>query len=99
MNETTINMLQAAEHIRQVNETEDNKHPIEKIISDPEAPFKDRLRILCGYIENGSETTVKIFQDDATKEWIVKVGKNYYHDSSFDGAFELAFKDPTNNPF
>jgi len=35
----------------------------------------DKLKRLCGYVENGSDTTVKVFQDDATREWFVRVGK------------------------
>lgn len=33
-----------------------------------------KLRQLMGYVENSSETTVKLFQDDATKTYVVKVG-------------------------
>lgn len=38
------------------------------------------LRELCGYVENGSDTVVRIFQDDATRDWVVKVGNltSYY---------------------
>lgn len=32
------------------------------------------LRRLCGYVENGSDTAVTIFQDDATRGWCVRVG-------------------------
>lgn len=35
------------------------------------------LRKLCGYVENGTDTVVTIFQDDTTRDWIVKVGKYY----------------------
>lgn len=45
----------------------------------------DGLRELCGYVENGSDTVVTIFQDDATREWVVKVGNKtftrYYGES------------------
>jgi len=30
---------------------------------------------LCGYVENGSDTVVTLFQDDATREWFVKLNK------------------------
>ncbi len=37
------------------------------------------LRELCGSVEDGSHCTVKIFQDDATKSWVVHVERlNYY---------------------
>lgn len=34
----------------------------------------DTLRRLCGYVENGTDVTVRICQDDATKTWIVGLG-------------------------
>jgi hypothetical protein len=34
----------------------------------------DALRSLCGCVEDGSSTVVKIAQDDATKDWVVHVG-------------------------
>lgn len=30
---------------------------------------------LCGYVQNGSDVTVKLFQDDATRTWFVCSGK------------------------
>lgn len=37
----------------------------------------DGLRKLAGYVENGTDTTVHLFQDDATKDWMVRVGKRW----------------------
>lgn len=74
------------------------------LLRNPDTPFVDRLRILCGYIENGTDTRVKYFQDDATKTWCVEVGnipvtaRAYYADNLED-AFERAFQDPKNDPF
>lgn len=34
------------------------------------------LRKALGYVENGTSTEVLIFQDDATNDFIIKVGKN-----------------------
>lgn len=48
------------------------------------------LRELMGYVEDGSSTTVKLFQDDATKSFFVKVGRKVYFDSSFKGAIDEA---------
>lgn len=31
------------------------------------------LRMLCGHVEDGSDSVVTIFQDDATNEWTIKV--------------------------
>jgi hypothetical protein len=36
------------------------------------------LREQCGYVEDGSNETVGIFQDDATKCWHVRVGSKHY---------------------
>lgn len=49
-----------------------------------------KIRRLCGYVENGTETSVTIFQDDATREWIVKAGKNDWHGASFSQAIDAA---------
>lgn len=48
-------------------------------------PFK-QLEELLGYVQNGSDTTVRIFQDDATRTYHVEVGSQgnqhtYYGDS------------------
>ena len=58
------------------------------------------LRQLCGYVEDGSSDTVSIVQDDATREWIVRVGKkNWYHGESMmqtiDAAIAAKLKEPT----
>lgn len=57
------------------------------------------LRRLCGYIENGSDTTVRVYQDDATRDWIVSIGSDTYsrvksyYDSSFRNAVQKALDD------
>ena len=68
-------------------------------LTDGNISFEDRLRILCGYVENGSDTSVKVYQDDATKDWVVRVGNKGYYASTMMDAFKLAFADPSNNPF
>lgn len=70
---------------------------------DTTTPFAERLRILCGYIENASDTSVRVCQDDATRDWIVAIGtgssiKRSYHGTSMEEAFEQAFQDPKNDP-
>lgn len=50
------------------------------------------LRDLCGYVENGSSVTVKLFQDDATREWFCTVDQRFFHAPSFKGAIEAAIK-------
>lgn len=48
------------------------------------------LRGLLGYVEDGSSETVTICQDDATRDWVVKVGKRTFHDRSLDAALKAA---------
>lgn len=35
--------------------------------------YFDDLRDLCGYIENGTDTSITIGQDDATKDWFLRI--------------------------
>ena len=59
----------------------------------------DKLRRLCGYVEDGSATSVNICQDDATKDWLVRVGKAFpAYDLSFLGAVEAAVEPETEEP-
>lgn len=51
------------------------------------------LRRLCGYVENGSDTTVKIYQDDATRSWCVDVGRRWYHGPTMLDALDAAIAD------
>lgn len=50
----------------------------------------DKLRRLCGYVENGSSTVVKLQQDDATREWILNVDKKSYYAGSFFQVIDMA---------
>ncbi len=40
----------------------------------PQIDVLKHLRELCGYVENGTSDVVTLFQDDATKAWILKLG-------------------------
>lgn len=51
------------------------------------------LEQLAGYVFSGDYTTVRLFQDDATNEWIVKVGERLYWGASLGAALEAAFID------
>lgn len=51
------------------------------------------LRELLGYVQNGSDTTVKIFQDDATYTFHVKVGSRLYWGDTFEQALDAAIAD------
>ncbi len=51
------------------------------------------LRNLCGFLGNGSQTTVTLYQDDATETVHLKVGQRSYFESSFERCIEQAMKD------
>jgi len=62
----------------------------------------DALRAICGSVEDGSATTVRIFQDDASREWFVRFGNirsllRQFHASSFEGAIDAALAYHYNN--
>lgn len=58
------------------------------------------LHYLCGYVQNGSEATVSLCQDDATREWSVYVDKkDYGYGPSLTSALKMAIqKWKTENP-
>lgn len=50
-----------------------------------------RLRMLrkaAGYVENGSNDTVSVSQDDATRDWIIRVGKHWWYGPSLEQALD-----------
>lgn len=48
------------------------------------------LRDLCGYVEDGSSEVLRISQDDATKTWVVSIGKKSFYESSFRSTIDAA---------
>jgi hypothetical protein len=50
------------------------------------------LRDLCGFVENGTDGVVTVFQDDATREWVVKVGKKGYYGPTMPHALDAAIE-------
>jgi hypothetical protein len=50
---------------------------------------------LCGYVEDGSHTTVSIFQDDASSQWALYVGKRPYYGNSLREAIDEALARPS----
>lgn len=46
----------------------------------------DNLRDCLGYVQNGTNETVTICQDDATYEYVVKIGGRMYHSRSLSDA-------------
>jgi hypothetical protein len=52
-----------------------------------------KLKALMGWVGNGSDETVSMGQDDATKGFIVKVGNKTYHSDTLVGAINEAYDD------
>jgi hypothetical protein len=46
------------------------------------------LRKLMGYTQDGSQTTVTLWQDDATGDFFVRAGKQEYHGQTFTKVFD-----------
>ena len=68
---TTLDMLEALNFFQS------------KIIKKAEA--FENIRKLCGYVEDGSGTTVRIFQDDATKDWFLRIGSDLFRSPTYYG--------------
>lgn len=51
-----------------------------------------QLKRLCGYVQDGSDTTVSLAQDDATRSYLIQVGKTTYHGTSFEEALAKAME-------
>jgi len=60
----------------------------EEVKDAPDAARWRKLVELAGYWQNGSETEVKLVQDDATRQCILGVGKARYYAGSFAGAID-----------
>ena len=52
----------------------------------------NHLKELMGYVQNGSDETVYLFQNDATMDYILRVGKKTYWGFSLENVIEKAFK-------
>jgi len=52
----------------------------------------NNLRELMGYVQDGSDTTVSLFQDDATMDFMLRVGKKTYWGLSLENVIEKAFE-------
>ena len=61
-------------------------------VEDANNPFEDLLEC-CGHIQDGSDRTVSISQDDATNTFIVCVGNQRYWGDSLQEALINARKD------
>lgn len=54
------------------------------------------LRELCGYFQDGSDTVIKIMQDDATRSFHLYVDKKWYHGESLEEALTSAIEGSKN---
>lgn len=52
-----------------------------------------KMRQLAGYVENGTDVSVRFYQDDATRTWHVHVGQRGYYADSLEQAVQLAWED------
>ena len=52
----------------------------------------ESLRKLMGYVQNGSDETVSLFQDDATMDYMLRVGKKTYWGLSLENVIEKSFE-------
>ena len=50
------------------------------------------LRELIGYAQNGSEETVSLFQDDATMDFVLRVGNKTYWGNYLEQVIDKAFE-------
>lgn len=62
----------------------------------------DALRAMCGHVEDGSDETIAIFQDDATHEWCLRIGsvlkaKQRFYAPTFEGVIDAALADHYEN--
>ena len=68
---------------------------------DTQKDYFSMLRELCGYVENGTDTVVKIYQDDATRTFTVLVGKQrfwgYSPEEAVQKAYEATVEESTTN--
>lgn len=65
-----------------------------RTIKAREAEGFRKLRKLMGYVENGSDTTVRLWQDDATRTFHVLVGnRNYWGNSLLDALEKVPQED------
>jgi hypothetical protein len=79
----------------------DTANEAHKIWND--ADLLASLRRLCGYVENGSSESIGISQDDATGEWVLRIGPSmsprvrHFHARSFHQVIRLAADDMLEN--
>lgn len=53
-------------------------------------PRLKKIRDLMGWVGDGSNTTVTLSQDDATNDFILKVGDSTFSDTSFERVIDRA---------
>ena len=66
---------------------------LESIYQEYHAKAFTDLVELCGHLQDGSQTTVKLSQDDATRTCHITVGNKEYHGPNWVEAINNAAKD------
>lgn len=66
---------------REIQDDEEQKQ--QRVLDTADAVRWRKLKDLCGYVQNGSDTTVKLSQDDATRTCYIHVGNKSYDGNSF----------------
>ena len=64
----------------------------ELIIARKATQTLNNLRELMGYVQNGSETKVSLFQDDATMDFMLRVGNKTYWGNYLEQVIDKAFE-------
>lgn len=81
-----------AEHIRRL---EEQLGALQSQVNDPERVrrLNEHAAIinLLGYVQDGSDQVVTIFQDDATLDWVVKTGRKSEHGRTLREALRAHF--------
>ena len=75
-----------AELFKKLNQVKDDM----PVIIDHAGNYRMIVELM-GYVENGTDRVVTIFQDDATKEYNVKVNSTYYAGSTLTAALLIAY--------
>jgi hypothetical protein len=61
-------------------------------VASEDATLLTHIRQMCGYVENGSGQSIKIGQDDATRDWSVYIDNKFIaYGPTFKAAIKAAF--------
>jgi hypothetical protein len=60
-------------------------------VREPELTWLNMLHEIIGYVENGSSQKLVLFQDDATKDYCIMVGRHGYTGPDLGSVINLAY--------